>query len=132
MIRVLLLHDRKRKRKTLDAQICYGEISYKVVDNSVHLRLKGYYKLHRQKRKKRRGLDVRSVPIIPLCNKATGNRCCLPQLFDYHLNSSLVLGSPFLQVKYKHFYTWSCCCSFSFSQVSCNPTQLLQKPLPAV
>ena len=50
MIRVLLLDDRKRKRNTQDAQICYGEISYKVVDNSVHLRLKGYYKLHRQKR----------------------------------------------------------------------------------
>ena len=91
MIRVFLLHDSKRKRNKQDAQISYGEISYKVVDNSVHLRLKGYYKAYYhfagytdKGDKERRGPDVGSVPIAPLCNKVTGNRCCLPLLFDYH------------------------------------------------
>lgn len=46
MIRVFLFHDPKRKRNKQDAQISYGEISYKVVDNSVHLQLKGYYKAY--------------------------------------------------------------------------------------
>ena len=46
MIRVFLFHDRKRKRNKQDAQICYGEISYKVVNNNMHLRLKGYYKAY--------------------------------------------------------------------------------------